>query len=388
MASLISDYNAAPYGIKQLGSTYLTELARELQQLQADPLGKFMPVREMQEKTLKIEWVEENLRVTGVVKPGMPNQLNTWAKARSFTIEPAYFRRGHFIDQDTINHLRAPGTLMQNYGMDLVQEQLQELVSQANMMLSVLRAQLFTGGINYTDPETGVNISAQSGIPTSNYYTVGTDSPVATSAPWSDVVNSKPITDLQNVIFRARLEGKNTPTQIVMNGQLLHLLTMNKEVRSYLHPDAFSAILTGAPSVVQFGADGMPSRMAGLEVIRCDTLYDDLDTSTNQLVRRYMWPINKVVIFSTTNPDLPGSILGNTFLTRGEHPNGASGGTGMWVRTFMGDQMGGPQTAPGVGMQVGMAGLPAFKKPRWVHILTVATASQITTATGSTKYVV
>lgn len=387
MASLTQGYDSAPYGIKQLGSTFLTELARELQQLQGDPLGVFMPQREIQEKEIRVEWTEDNLRVTGVVRPGMPNRLNTFKNARSFSFQAATFRRGQFIDQETINYLRAPGSLTQTYGMDLVQEQMQELLDQANMMLTVLRAQLFLGGINYTDPETGVSVVADSGIPVGNYYTIGTSAPVTSSAHWSDPANATPVADLQNLIFRARLEGKNTPTHIVMNGQLLHMLQKNKEIRSYLNPESVGALLTGSTSLVQFGADGMPSRIAGLQIVRCDTLYDDLD-NTGALVRRYLWPVNKVVMFSQTNPDLPGQVLGNTFLTRGEHPNGMNGGTGVWVRTFMGDSMGGPTTAPGVGMQVGMAGLPVFKKPKWVHVITVATQTEITNATGSTKYVV
>jgi len=386
--SLTQGYDSAPYGIKELGSTYLTEMARELQQLQADPLGKFLPQREIMEKEVKVEWTEDNLRVTGVVKPGMPNKLNTFAKAQSFSFQAAYFRRGQFIDQDTINYLRAPGTMMQEYGMDLVQEQMQELLDQGNMMLSVLRAQLFLGGINYTDPETGVSIVANSGIPAGNLYTIGTTAPVAGSPQWHLTATATPVTDLQKIIFRARLEGKNTPTHMIMNGQLLQLLMMNKEIRSYIHPTAPTSLQVGASSLVQLGADGYPTRICGVEIVRCDTLYDDLD-NTGALVRRYLWPVNKVVLFSANNPDLPGQILGNTFLTKGEHPNGHNGSTGVWVRTFMGDSLGGPTTAPGVGMQVGMAGLPVFKKPKWVHILTVSTnASDITGVTGSTKYVV
>lgn len=385
--SLITGHDSAPYGIKQLGSTYLTEIAREVQQLQADPLGKILPQRNIQERDVRVEWREDNLRTIGVVKPGMPNLLNKFGKANEFRFAPAYFRRGQFIDQDTINYLRMPGEANMHYGMELVQEQLAELLDQGNMMLSVLRAQLLTGGINYTDAETGVSVVASSGIPAGNYYTVGTTAPVASSTQWADTANATPITDLQKIIFRANVEGKAMPTHIIMNGQLAQLLMLNKEVRSYLHPDAQAALLTGAPAASQVDSFGMPTRMAGLEVITVNTLYDDLDNNMN-LVRRYLWPINKVVILAASNPLIPSQALGFTYLTRGEHPQGMNGQTGVWVRTFMGDALGGPTTAPGVGMQVGMAGLPVLVKPKWVHVLTVASANQITTATASTKYVV
>lgn len=376
----LSTYNDTPFGIKELGSVYLTELAKEIQQIQADPLGQFLPQMVTPEREVRVEWVESNLRVTGVVRPGMPNKLNTFAKAKTQVFTPAVFRRGQFIDQDVINHLRAPGTMSQTYGMDLVREQLTELVEQGNMMMSVLRAQMLSGGIDYTDPETGVNISAVSGIPAGNYYTIGTTAPTASSLHWHDP-NSTPVTDLMNIMYRAELEGRNKPTHMIINGALLHLLRHNLEVKKYYPGNDTTAF--AQTGLVTFGQDGYPNSIAGLQIVVVNTIYDDLD-NTGALVRRYMWPVNKVTIFSQNHPSLPGQVLGNTWITKGENP---TGGTGPWVTTWDYRQMGGPTTAPGVGMQFGMAGIPVIKKPYWVHVITAATVGEITATTG-TKYVV
>lgn len=382
--SLINGFTDPPYGIKELGSTFLTELAREIQQIQPDPLGFILPQRSIQEKQIRVEWVESNLRLLGVVKPSMPNTLNTFAKARSFTAEPAYFRRGQFIDMDTINHLRAPGTLNQTYGMDLIQEQMTELVEQANMMMSVLRAQLLsTGSINYTDPETGVVIAAAGGVPAANMYEIGgaVGTPFAGSAKWHDLENADPVTDLQNLLFRAELAGRNRPTHMIVSGALLHVISQCAKVRRHL-PNTLNGLF--GLGLVKFGDDGLVSDMCGLKIVRVNTVFDELDTN-GQLKRRYMWPIDRITLLAPNHPAMPGQVLGRTYLTKGEHPDGPNGGTGVWVRSFPSEMMGGPTTAPGVGVQLGMSGLPVLHKPWWVHLVTCASKTEVEKIVGS-KY--
>lgn len=381
----LNNYNYdAPYGIKELGYVYLTELAREIQQNQADPLAGFLPQREIQEKQVRVEWTETDIRPTGVVKPGMPNKLNNFGVARSLSFEAATFRRGMFIDQDTINHLRAPGTQNKLYGMELVTEQLSKLVEQGNTMMTLLRAQLLSGGINYTDVETGVQVLADSGIPAKNFYQIGTIGGVAgtagfaTNKTWDDV-DSTPVTDVKNLLLRMEIEGRNRPTKMIMHSHLLHALSFNKEILSYLPGNVVkpSVPFMQGGNMVTFAEDGMPATICGLEIVRVKMFYDDIDPADGKLKRRYLWPLNKVTFLCTDHPLLPGQVLGRTYLTRGEHPNGMNGGTGVWVRTFMGDTLGGPTTAPGVGMQVGMAGLPALHKPWWVHVVTVASVDDV-----------
>ena len=168
----------APFGILELGSTYMLEPARERQQLQAnDPLAFALPQRESYAKKITVEWTEDELRLIGVVRSGGKNFLNTFGVGKTFDFTAAMFRRGDSIDMETINHLRAPGEHQQLYGMRLVQERMFALISQVNLMWAFLRAQLMSGGINYTDPETQVTVQADPGIPSTNYYTVGSNSP-------------------------------------------------------------------------------------------------------------------------------------------------------------------------------------------------------------------
>jgi hypothetical protein len=251
-------------------------------------------------------------------------------------------------------------------------------------MMTVLRSQLLSGGINYTDQETGVSIVADSGIPTKNFYQIGTIAAVpgtpgfATNLTWDDI-NSTPVTDVKNLLLRMEIEGRNRPSHMVMHSHLLHVLSFNKEILSYLPGNvvkANSSMVQGG-NMVTFGNDGMISSICGVEIVSVKSWYDDIDPADGKLKRRYLWPINKVSFIAKTHPLMAGQELGRTYLTRGEHPNGASGGTGIWVRTFMGDTLGGPTTAPGVGMQVGMAGLPALHKPWWVHVVTVADAANV-----------
>lgn len=377
--NLFTGYGDAPFSIKELGGTYLTKLAAEIQQLQADPLAQYLPTVQIPEEDIRVEWLEDSLRLTGVVKPGMPNGLNRMDKAKSFKVEPAYFRRGDFIDMKTINYLRAPGTVDKQWGMTLVDRQMRLLVEQANMMLTVLRAQLFTGGINYTDNENGVTITAASGIPANNYFGIG----VVTGGSGNTDFNGLPkwtnpaakvFDDLLKLKNRQERRNKTMPTHIIMNGALMEILMRNDQIRDFLRNDSGLAERFGFITM----KNGEIDTLVGLKVVKCNTVadFDDADGVTR---RRYIVPVNKVVIFSTGNPQLPSEPLGWTYLTKGEHPYG---GMGVWVET-MDARYRGPQAAPGVAMQIGMAGLPFFQHPNWVNVVTVADVADVTGVTGT-----
>jgi hypothetical protein len=383
----LTSYPDAPFGLLELGGTYLTELAEEIQQIgNGDPLADFLPQDSVLDEQIRVEWIEGELRVLGVVRPGMPNGLNTFPKGKSFSVEPAYFRRGQVIDQKTINHLRQEGERFKIKGKKLVTDQLTGIIEQGNMMLQVLRAQLLSGGIAYQDAETGVSITADSGIPDSNKYVVGsanagTDAPVHGSTKWHNPA-STPVTDLQQLAFRCKLEGRNAPTHIVMNGALGFVLQFNTEIRKYLPGRDDTGLHT--TGVVKFGENGLPTRIAGMDIIYVDHVYDDYVSGTIQ--RRYMWPIEKIALIAKNHPSLPSQMLGATILTKGEHPDGMNGATGIWVQTWDAKATGSATAAPGVQMQVGMSGLPVLMKPKWVHVVTVSTAAELE-GVSSDKYV-
>lgn len=191
----------APFGIRELGSTYVTQLAHEIQQLQSvDPTVGILPQEDHPFDQVRVEQVEDDLRLIGVVSGGSPNKLNTQGRGRSFNFSSAQFRRGDFIDMKLINSLRAPGgSPMQKYGMAQVKDRLSLLVGQANLMLAYLRAQLLSAGaINYTDPETGKTVITTSAVPATNLYTIGSGSSLAAGfINWSDVNNATIVTDMQ-----------------------------------------------------------------------------------------------------------------------------------------------------------------------------------------------
>jgi hypothetical protein len=383
--NLVNGHFDAPFSIKELGGTFLTKLAAEMAQLQADPLGQFLPTILTPEEDIRVEWLVDSLALTGVVKPGMPNPLNHQDKARSFKVEPAYFRKGDFIDMKTINYLRQPGTVDKTWGMGLVERQMRMLVDQANMMMTVLRAQLFTGGINYTDPQTQVTITAASGIPANNYFTIGQATgggsgnadflTAGGGKQWTDPT-AKVLDDLLKIKNRQERRNFAKPTHLIMNGELMEVLMRNEQIREYLRTDSGLADRFG---FITF-ADGEIATLCGMKVVKCNTLADfpKADGSFG-FDRKYIIQPNQVIMFTDKNPLLASEPLGFSYLTKGEHPYG---GMGIWVET-MDARYRGPQAAPGVAMQIGMAGLPYFQHPAWVNVLTVAELANVSLQTGA-----
>ena len=382
----LTDYSGvdAPFGIRELGSTFMTELAREIQQIQeTDPLRDILPNKEQFVKEVRVEWTEEELRLMGVVAPGKPNKMNTQGKVKVMTHQAANFRRGDFIDQDLINHLRAPGgDAEKQYGMDMVQERLQSLVDQANLMFAYLRMQAMSGGIDYTDPETGFSVEADSGIPTRNNYEIGVNGDVvdlSASAKWHDLTNADVVADFQTMLYAMKLEGKNAVTHCVMGTAMRELISRGTKIRQFLPGNLSGLYNTG---LVQWGEDGKVSKICGITIIEHYMLVDLGDPRVG-LVREFMWPVEMVCFFSKSHPNLPTQTLGYTAITKGENPANVPG---MYVRTRGAAELHDPQLPPGVMMQVGTAGLPVLRKPWWVHLVKASTKTAIKNALGD-KYI-
>lgn len=269
--------------------------------LEKDPLNEFLPVRKIKERQIKIEWIEDQLRIVGAVKPGMPSKLNTFSSAKSFSCQPAYFRRG----------------VRQADDLDMLAEQ-------AAYMLSLLRVHLLNGGIDYTDPESGINITAPSGIPTRNQFTY------------------KGIGDLL-----AKLEN---PRRMVGGGEGQWVVLCNKFVEEAL-------------------AGALPD---DYRVLGNRMLYDDLVEGV--LTRKHAWPIDNITMIWVPE-DLPGvtyKTVGATYLTTGENPDQEPG---YWLRYI--PAVDGLNADLGVDLtrspferikspeawQGGVAGLPVLNKP-------------------------
>ncbi len=372
-----TNYNPgqAPLGVLELGATFLTELAQAAQQLQNDNLGSFLPDKPIPTKRVEVQVKDGNLRLTGIVNPGMPNGLNKWDTYRSFSYEPALFRRGSFVDMETVNYLSAHDPGAKAYGMDLIQSQVQDLTNQANMMNAVMRAQLLLGGIDITDVETKVQVQANAGIPVGNAITVGVTAGFGSDLKWDDV-DADIIDFLIRARNRAKLLALAEPDTLIMNGNVQQLLLRNKKIREILGYQGAGARDTFGFVKVQ---DGKVVELVGMKIVTCDTLYDE-DQADGTIRRRFVIPNNKVVMLTTKHPMPPGATLGYTVLAKGEHP---TGGMGIWMRSWDQHAMGGPQSAPGVGIQLGMSSLPVLYYPKWVHNITIADNGAIEAIVGN-----
>ncbi len=371
-----TNYNNAPYGILELGATAMTEFVRTAQQLQNDPLAEFLPDKSIPTKRVEVKMKDGNLRVTGIVTPMMPNGLNKWDRAKTFSYEPALFRRGQFIDQETVNFLVDGNSYDKAYGMDLIQAQIQDLVNQGNMMNTIMRAQLLTGGVNITDSETGVTVEAESGMDASKQtWTVGkAETALASDKTWDD-----PEADILDQLFRlrryAKLYSLAEPDTIIINGAIHELWLRNTKIRTFVNP------LQGSNNTLGWVTfrDGKITEIMGMRVVICDTLYD-VDNGDGTTTRKFVIPVTRAIMLTTKHPMLPGEKLGYTVLAKGESIDGRPG---PWVRTFDQQQMGGPTAAPGLGIQFGMSSLPVLYYPKWVHNIIVGTLENITAIVGS-----
>lgn len=369
----------APFGILELGHTFMTEFAQEQQQIQKnDPILFALPQRAIPDPEVRVEWIEEELRLLGVIRSGQPNKLNTFGKAKGFNFTAAMFRRGDIIDMETVNRLRAPGKQQQIWGLQLVKDRLNALVGQANHMMNYLRAQLLSGGINYTDHETGNTIIADPGIPSQNIHATGSGL-LAASADWHLTTTAKIVDDFQTLVFRMKILSKNPPKYAVMSSHMREMISRNDQVRSFLPGDNSGVHKLG---LVTWAEDGKVASICGIKFIEHYMLFDDYeDANATTLTRKYMWPINKISFFAIDNPTMPGQTLGYSVLTKGENPAGEAG---IYVRTSGQEELRDATLPPGLQMQVGMSGLPALWKPWWVHILTPCSEAELTGILGDT----
>jgi hypothetical protein len=255
-----------------------------------------LPTKNIEEYDIKVEWVESNLRLTGVIKPGMANKLSSTPVTRTMLISPAYFRKGDSAGTKSHKHL----------------------AEDVAMMFDVLRGTLLQGDIDYTDPETGINVYVASGI--RNKF---------------DVVRD----DLPTVIRAEldRLAALHVPAsaKIIMNVNLAYQLAEN-------------------PTEDMVVVDGKVTEIFGAPVLATSMLYDE--QKDGKLIRRYVWDPNTVSVVASDYAE----PVGYTYLTPGENPSKVPG---IWIRDVMG-----PASHT---YQVGCAGIPFLKHPNRVSVIKI-----------------
>ncbi len=405
--------------VPALGGLQLTKLARSYEQIEDKGLGDMFPDETINERTVVIETVREGLGIMPIVRMGVPagNFLEPERIQRRY-FQPAFVREDDFLDQGFINQLRAVGTVNeQDPPMRIMQRRIRRLVARHNRTKMLLQAQVLQGGINYTDPRTGVGINVSTYIPTHNYFqydgwnatlnsgstaTVGQQAYTAAKAltnnkgrtealfftdtnpnfaiPWTHPRANIPrcLRLLKQYLLNT---NKNVYTELVMSRDLYTIIQENELIKAYsgtvglVLPQYPTGAAGSAASAVrdnpqvQINAAGDITSIAGLNIRLLDTLYRD--PVDNQIKK--LWPANLVAVVATHHYQDTSVSLGFTQQCVGEAPDGSPG---MWMRVGP-DQM--PPAAPGRTVQLGNAFLPFATYPQWICLMTVADLADIST---------
>ena len=404
----------------QLGSLQLTMLAQSFYQIARTPLGEFFPDRNIPERTIVVEQIIEGLGIMPIVRFGVPSGgFLEQNRIRAFTARPAVVREDDFIEQHLINQLRQPGTFNQAYRPeDIVQRRVQQLVHRHSRTKDLFITKAILGGINYTDPRTGVSINVSSNIPNHNLFRYdGFDSSVNKDAVISGTgfTAAKALQANKNrkealmfkstdqragvawtdpkadIIYGLRLlkeylrkTNKNTFTDIIMSTDLLTILMENEYIKAlsnvpgvlvYNAPTSSVAgnanivsSTAGAPATyITMGPGGEITSIAGLRITAVDGMYRDPVDNT---IKTY-WPAHKVALVARNAVDNPSATLGFTYHCSGESPDG---NPGIFVRT---SAMSEPPAPPGRVMQMGDAFLPVVIYPHWISILDVCDEGEL-----------
>ncbi|SDI49329.1 major capsid protein [Paenibacillus naphthalenovorans] len=332
--------------IQTLGGTVLTELAKTFENRPTQLLA-FFPVRDIQEKTVKVEKIYGGVGMARIVDSKTPDGFADGRKVETTQHDPIYSRESDNIPNDVVNSLRMPGTVNEKYGKKYVADQVKHLTNRNDTLYDFLRSQMFLGGIDYTDPVTGKRVQVDAGIPV--------DHKVNNTLDWDDV-NVDFLEEIEDYILLIKKNGMVPPTHIVMNSTRRSKFSKNKKLRAY-------AETARDPGKVRF-ANGEITHICGLEIVEENRVYEELTSNGsggyNRTVKQMM-PDDKVVICCKEYEMEP---LGRTDFVIGEHPDGLAG---IWSRAAETQ----PPAAPGVLLQVGRAGMPYVRYPNWIVVVTI-----------------
>jgi hypothetical protein len=417
----ITDYQYVG-DIPNLGSLQLTMLARSFETVEIGGLGDMFPDENIDERTIVIEQIIEGLGIMPIVRFGVPGGgFVEPDRIRSMRVTPAVVREEDFIEQALINQLRAPGTMNQaSPQSQIISRRVQKLISRHTRTKDLFRARTLLGGINYTDPRTGVSIDVSTNIPAHNFFHYkGWDSSVSANAnvtvaggtykaaynlvndagrkeaalftssdeffgvPWTNP-RANIIRSIQLIAQYLLITNKNRFTEIVMSPQLVTTIqAVNEYLKAYQglpgvmvlnQPEAGTVAGNASVgvsnamipnSMATFGPGGRLTSIAGLRIRELNGMYRDPVTNT---IKMY-WPNNKVALVAPTGDG--GARLGMTQHCVGESPDGAAG---IYMRTSPDAQ---PPSPPGRVMQMGDAFLPFAIYPHWIANLTVCEETDI-----------
>lgn len=396
-----------------LGGLHLTKLAKSYEELAPTSLDFLFPEESNIERTIIIETMMEGLGTAPIVQFGKPagNFLHN-ERLMTRKVEPVCIREDDFYDQGFINQLRKPGETDVAWSPEeLIARRVQRMVNRAQRTKAMLQSYVLQGGINYTDPRTGVTTDISTHIPPHNLfryngfdgaaaagdalalgYTAAADltnnkgrkealyfvDPAARTAgvPWT-VESCDIIRSLRYIKQYLMNTNKNRYTDIMMSRDLYTVILENQYIKAamggvgvYLN-NAQSSIATGtamsnSPYLV-LGPDGEIASLAGLNITLMDTMYRDPEDGE---VKK-MWPNNLVALVARNHMTDSSQTLGYTQHCVAESPAGTPG---FWFRTSP-DMM--PPAPPGRAVQMGNAFLPYAMHPQWISLLEVAETEDI-----------
>lgn len=410
------------------GSLQLTMLARSFNDLAIGDLDVFFPPMMVNERTLIVEQLIEGHAIMPPAVAGIPNgQFLEPNRLRRFSVTPQIFREDDSIEQMYVNQLREPGTInTQRSAQDWIARRMQMMVNRHRRTKSIFQAKMLLGGWKYFDQRTKVGIDVSSNIPAHNFFSYNgwqtaeaadtdidvmgrsyrtlnnltpkgrTEAAFFTSTdyrigtPWTypqaDIVRG-----LQLMLNYLYITNKNKYTHIVMNSQLLSVITaVNEYLKTWQgfpgmavinQPESAQGVAGNTalaasnnrpgPQHITFGPGGEITSIAGLKIVVLDGIWKN-PANDNKL--EVYWPAHKVALVAANSMSDPGATLGYTYHCSGEAKDGSPG---LWVRSSEDAPLPSP---PGLKVQMGDCFVPFPVYPHWIALLDVCEPEDLYTS--------
>lgn len=384
----------------------LLETLREAEPTTA--LTDVFPEQVIPQRHVEIQqYIEGSDTIFPLVEPGKPDQVLGYNRGgrRKMTVDPLYIRASAFFDPSKINYMLKPGTVNElSNPDDEIVEQMSRMIREHNLTWDVFRAMMLLGGINYSDPRSGVGAKVMAQIPGHNLFNYKLErgyqgrpesslfrsitDPYSTidgnnnGVPWTH-----PDADIVGFIKRFKRWFKDTNkseiTDAYISAETWEVISMNNQFRlasggMYQNPSD-DMVLVGAQGfdsnaarAIQLDSNGMIVAIAGVRFHAVDTKYID---PTDGIWKR-LWPKDKVVFVSRQDSQGRQDAPGRTQFCISENVGGEPG---MWLRVQTDTQI---PAAPGIYVQMGNAGLPYLRYPYRVAHVTVASVDDINARLG------
>jgi hypothetical protein len=411
------DGNVTPYAVtgntQNPGEPSLTELAKSFQPIVSQTsLSRLFPDEEIMERDVYIEQEMSTVdTIFPMVRFGQPDVVlgHNYSTTRAMRVQPLYIRRSAFISYGEINTKIKPGTSNEKWAPEeQISKVIEGMVREHNLTWDVWRASMLLGGINYTDPRSGVGASVTAQIPARNFFKYDVVSgyrgrpeaqlfrtlsdfndpePATRGVPWTH-----PDADIVNSVARFnrwfRETNKGIITGMYMHPELKEVLLMSNQVKLVtggllgLPNKPETRIIAGDEIVdssqaglggynIGLGPDGLTS-IAGIPIYTVDTTYKDPVDGVNKRV----WPKNKVVFVATRTINNEEIQLGRTQYCVSEESGGMPG---LWTRRQTETQI---PAAPGMYVQMGNAGMPYLRYPYLAAHMTVCDVEEVNNRLG------